>query len=446
MPDTLVSKQNLGVSPRSENDPRRIRAEFPFLERIVRGNSIVYFDNAATTQKPRQVIQTLQTFYERFNSNIGRSTHTPGLEAEELYRQARRNVARFIGADAPEEILFLRGCTEAINLLAYSMLCSTKSRFHLEAGDEIVLTVMEHHSNLLPWRMLRDLRGIELKVADLREDGSLDMDALEFLVSKRTKLVCCTHASNVLGTINPIEEIGHLAHSVGALMLVDAAQSVPHLPVDIKTLGCDFMAFSGHKMLAPLGTGVLYGRKDLLDELSPFKYGGGMVRDIVSDEFAWDEPPGKFEAGTPDVAGAVALGGAVSPDGGKRLEGAVGYLEELGRNWVRAHEIALTEHALQGLEQIPGIRIYGPLQAQNRGGLIAFNLERTGKLIDDHLVAQLLDQAGIAVRAGGHCAHPLIRRLGVQGAVRVSFYIYNTVAEVDFFLETLKDIVTRQIL
>jgi cysteine desulfurase/selenocysteine lyase len=446
MPDTLGSKHHLGDSARNDMDTRRIRADFPFLERIVEGKSLLYFDNAATSHKPRQVIQTLQTFYERFNGNIGRSTHTPGLEAEDLYRQARRNVARFIGADAPEEILFLRGCTEAINLLAYSMLCSTESRLHLEAGDEIVLTMMEHHSNLLPWRMLRDLHGIELKVADLGEEGSLDMDSLEFLLSKRTKLVCCTHASNVLGTINPVAEIGRLAHSAGALFVLDAAQSVPHLPVDVRVLGCDFMAFSGHKMLAPFGIGVLYGRKDLLDELSPFQYGGGMVRDIVSDEFAWDEPPGKFEAGTPEVAGAVALGGAVSPDGGRHLEGAVDYLTGLGMEWVRNHELALTEKALRGLEQIPGTRIYGPVEAQNRGGLVAFNVERSGKLIDDHLVAQLLDQAGIAVRAGGHCAHPLIRRLGVQGAVRVSFYVYNDLTEVDFFLETLEDIVRRQLL
>ena len=446
MPDTSEFEIRHGEPDRSDKGLRRIRADFPFLERTVRGNPLVYFDNAATTQKPRQVIQTLETFYERFNSNIGRSTHTPGLEAEELYRQARRNVARFIGAVAPEEVLFLRGCTEAMNLLAYSMLCSTKARFHLEAGDEVVLTVMEHHSNLLPWRMLRDLRGIELKVADLREDGSLDMDSVQSLLGQRTKLVCCTHASNLVGTINPVAEIGRLAHKVGALFVVDAAQSVPHLPVDIKTLGCDFMAFSGHKMLAPLGIGVLYGRKDLLDELSPYQYGGGMIRDTVSEEIVWDEPPGKFEAGTPDVAGAVALGGAVSPDGGTRLEGAVSYLEELGMEWVRAHELTLTEHALQGLEQIPGIRIYGPPQAQSRCGLIAFNVEKAGKLIDDHLVAQLLDEAGIAARAGGHCAHPLIRRLGVQGAVRVSFYVYNTLAEIDFFLETLRDIVTRQLL
>ena len=446
MPGTSEFEIRHGEPARSDKDLRRIRADFPFLERTVRGNPLVYFDNAATSQKPRQVIQTLRVYYERFNSNIGRSTHTPGLEAEELYRQARRNVAGFIAADAPEEVLFLRGCTEAINLLAYSLLCSTKSRFHLEAGDEVVLTVMEHHSNLLPWRMLRDLRGIELKVADLREDGSLDIDALEFLLSKRTKLVCCTHASNVLGTINPVAEIGRLAHSAGALFVVDAAQSVPHLPVDIKTLGCDFMAFSGHKMLAPLGIGVLYGRKDLLDELSPFQYGGGMIRDTVSDEFAWDEPPGKFEAGTPDVAGAVALGGATGPDGDTRLEGAVDYLQRLGMEWVRDHELALTERALRGLEQIPGVRVYGPTEAQKRCGLIAFNVEKRGKIADDHLVAQLLDEAGIAVRAGGHCAHPLIRRLGVQGAVRVSFYAYNTLAEIDFFLETLKDIVTRQLL
>ncbi|UCF98339.1 MAG: cysteine desulfurase, partial [Spirochaetaceae bacterium] len=347
---------------------------------------------------------------------------------------------------APEEILFLRGCTEALNLLAYSILCSTNSRFHLDEGDEIVLTIMEHHSNLLPWRMLQDLRGIKLEVVELREDGSLDMDALKSVLSGRTKLVCCTHVSNVLGTINPVAEIAHLAHSVGAVLVVDAAQSLPHLPVDVGALGCDFLSFSGHKMLAPLGIGVLYGRKALLAELSPFQYGGGMIRDIVSDEFAWAELPGKFEAGTPDVAGAVALGGAVGPDEGRRLEGSVDYLTSLGMEWVQTHETTLTEHALQGLERIQGIQVYGPQEAQKRCGLISFNVEKDGAIVDDHLVAQLLDQAGIAVRAGGHCAHPLIRRLGVQGAVRVSFYVYNTIEEIDFFLQTLQDIVTRHLL
>lgn len=305
---------------------------------------------------------------------------------------------------------------------------------------------MEHYSNLLPWQMLRDHRGIELKVADIREDGSLDMEIMESLLSERTRLVCCTHASNVLGTINPLAEVGRLAHSIGALFVVDAAQSAPHLPLKVGSVGCDFAAFSRHKMLAPLGIGVLYGRKELLDELPPFQYGGGMIRDAVSEELSWNRAPGKFEAGTPDIAAAVALGGAVSPDGQTRLEGAVDYLLELGMEWVRAHETALTAHALQGLAAIPGVRIYGPPEAERRCGLIAFNIERKGEIVDDHFVALLLDEAGIAVRAGGHCAHPLVRRLGVPGAVRVSFYLYNTVDEVDFFLETLRDIVARRLL
>ena len=435
-------------------DAQRIRKDFPILQREVGGRPLVYLDNAATTHKPRQVLDTVQTFYTTYNANIHRSPHALGQQATDLYEQAHRNVARFIGAGDWREIVFLRNSTEGINLVAYSLLHGGQGRLRLSPGDEVVLTVMEHHSNLVPWQMLRDRIGIVLKYVGMQEDGTLDLSQLRTQdlsrlrtqLTDRTKLVCCTHVSNVLGSINPVREIGQLAHNAGALFLVDGAQSVPHMPTDVQEMNCDFLAFSGHKMLAPMGIGVLYGRRQLLEQMSPFLRGGDMIADVTLGGATWNELPWKFEAGTPNVCGAIALGGATDRRSGQRLEGAIDYLDRLGMEAVRAHEMALTAHALRGLQAMPKVQVYGPLDARQRCGVVSFSVEQNGELYDAHLIAQFLDQAGIAVRAGGHCAYPLAHRLGVAGTVRVSFYVYNSVKEVDRFLEALREVIHHQLL
>jgi cysteine desulfurase/selenocysteine lyase len=427
-------------------DVGSIREDFPILQRQIGGRPLIYFDNAATTQKPRQVLDTIQAFYTTHNSNIHRSPHTLGQEATDLYEQAHRNVARFVDAEDWREIVFVRNSTEAINLVVYSLLYGESERLRLEPGDEVVLTVTEHHSNLVPWQMARERRGIVLKYVELQEDDSLGLSQWRATVTDRTRLVCCTHVSNVLGAINPVREIGRLAHDVGALFLVDGAQSVPHLPVSVREIACDFLAFSGHKMLAPMGIGALYGRRELLEEMSPFLYGGDMISEVTLDGATWNELPWKFEAGTPNVCGGIALGGATDRRTGRRLEGAVDYLGRLGMEAVRSHEIELTARVLQGLQAIPEVRIYGTLDARERCGVVAFNIESNGELYDSHLVAQLLDDVGIAVRAGGHCAYPLTSRLRVAGTVRVSLYLYNTAGEVDDFLEALREIIRYKLL
>jgi cysteine desulfurase/selenocysteine lyase len=423
-------------------DAHRLRADFPILQRKVGGKPLIYFDNAATTQKPQQVLSTIQEFYSTYNANIHRSPHVLGQEATELYEEAHRNVARFIGASDGREIIFVRNSTEAINLVAYSLGHSERDRLRPRRGDEVVLTVMEHHSNLVPWQRVCEQAGTVLKVVGIQDDGTLDMEQLREAITERTWLVCCTHVSNVLGTINPVEEIGRLAHQAGAMFLVDGAQSVPHMPVDVKEMGCDFLAFSGHKMLAPLGIGVLYGRRELLEDMPPFLYGGDMIADVSLEGATWNELPWKFEAGTPNVCGGIALGGATDRRHDRHLEGAVGYLERIGMAQVRAHEKALTKSALNGLQDIDGVRVYGPLDPDQRGGVVTFNVEGS----DAHLVAQLLNDEGIAVRSGGHCAYPLADRLDVEGTVRASFYIYNTRDEVGRFIEALEDVVQHKLL
>ncbi len=421
-------------------DVESIRADFPILQRQIGDRPLVYFDNAATTHKPRQVLETIQTFYSTYNANIHRSPHRLGQEATELYDDARRNVARFIGAAAREEIVFVRNATEAINLVAYA-LARAEGRLRLRPGDEIVATVMEHHSNLVPWQQVRERCGVTLKVVDIRDDGTLDIEHLRKAITGRTRLVSCAHVSNVLGTINPVREIGRLAHEAGALFLLDGAQSVPHLPVNVQELGCDFLAFSGHKMLAPMGIGVLYGKRALLEEMPPFLYGGGMIADVSVEDAVWNVVPWKFEAGTPDVCGAVALGGATDRRTGRRLEGAMDYLGRIGMAAVRAHEKTLTERALEGLRAIEGVRVYGPLDPEWRCGVVAFSIAWS----DAHVVAQLLNDEGIAVRSGEHCGYPLARRLAVEGTVRASFYVYNTLDEVERFLQVLADIVAHRL-
>lgn len=423
-------------------DVHSIRADFPILQRRVEDKPLIYFDNAATTQKPQQVLRTIQEFYCTYNANIHRSPHLLGQEATELYDQARRNVARFIGASDDREVVFVRNSTEAINLVAYSLSFGESGLLRLGRGDEVVLTVMEHHSNLVPWQRVRERTGVTLKIVGIRDDGTLALEQLKAAITEQTRLVCCAHISNALGTINPVQEIGRLAHQVGALFLVDGAQSVPHMPVDVREIDCDFLAFSGHKMLAPMGIGVLYGKRELLEEMPPFLCGGGMIADVSLEDATWNELPWKFEAGTPNVCGGVALGGAIDLRTGQCLEGAVTYLERIGMAQVRAHERALTEYALRGLQSIKGVHVYGPLDPDRQGGIIAFNVGGS----DAHLVAQFLNDEGIAVRSGGHCAYPLANRLDVEGTVRVSFYIYNTRDEVDHFLEVLDDIVQRRLL
>jgi len=426
-------------------DIERIRHDFPILERQIDGRRLVYLDNAATTHKPRQVLETIQTFYTTYNANIHRSPHRLGQEATELYEQAHRGVARFVDAKDWREIVFVRNSTEAINLVAYSLLHSTDKQLRLTPGDEIVLTLMEHHSNLIPWHVMQE-RGIALKFADVSQDGTLDLPQMATLIGERTKLVCCAHISNVLGTINPVREIGRIAHRAGALFLVDGAQSVPHMPVSVSEIGCDFLAFSGHKMLAPMGIGALYGRSKLLQEMSPFMYGGDMIADVSLQNVTWNDLPWKFEAGTPNVCGGIALGGATEQRSGQYLAGAVDYLEQLSMDAVRTHEIELTARMLQGLRVMPEITVYGPTDAQQRCGVVAFNVVKDGELVDAHLVAELLNDEGIAVRAGGHCAYPLAQYLEIPGTVRASSYVYNTVAEIERFLQVLDEIVHQKLL
>lgn len=419
---------------------QKIRTDFDILRKKIEGKPLIYFDNAATTQRPQQVLHTIQEFYTTYNANIHRSPHLLGQQATELYDDARRNVARFIGAEGGEEIIFVRNTTEAINLVAYSLLFGESEQVRLRCG--VVVTVMEHHSNLVIWQKVRDWRGMVLKIVDVHDDGTLDLEQMEEAITKRTRMVCCTHISNALGTINPVREIGQLAHEAGALFLVDGAQSVPHMPVNVKEIGCDFLAFSGHKMLAPMGIAALYGKRELLEEMAPFLYGGGMIADVTLEQATWNVLPYKFEAGTPNVCGGIALGGATDKRTGQHLEGAVDYLERIGMTEVRTHERALTERALEGLRTIEKVKVYGPLDPEHRSGIVTFTVEGN----DAHLIAQMLNDEGIAVRSGGHCGYPLADRLAVEGTVRASFYIYNTEDEVERFLEILKDIIRNKLL
>ncbi len=420
-------------------DIAAIRADFQILQRSVHGKPLIYLDNAATTQRPRQVLETLTAFYSTYNANVHRSPHLLGQEATELYEQAHENVARFIGAADEGEIVFVRNTSEAINLVGVSLLRRESGPLQLRPGDEIVTTVMEHHSNLVPWQALCAEAGLTMRVAGLQEDGTLDLPDLARALGPRTRLVCCTHVSNVLGTVNPVAEIAGMVHAAGALLLVDGAQSVPHMPVRVQELGCDFLAFSGHKMLGPFGIGALYGRRALLEQMAPFLYGGDMIAEVTLERSTWNCLPWKFEAGTANVADAVALGGAMDLRSGQQLVGAVDYLESLGMEQVHAHVRQLTERLVRGLQAVGRVHVYGPPAGQPRGAAVSFAVEGA----NPQLVAQFLDDEGIAVRAGGHCAQPLARHLGVGGTVRASPYIYNTVEEIDRFLEVLEAVVRR---
>jgi len=398
----------------SSIDVRRVREDFPILARSVHGRPLVYLDNAATTQKPRSVIDALVHYYENYNANIHRGLHTLSEEATARYEEVRLKTARFIGAPASQSIVFTRNTTEAINLVAHAW-----GRKYLRPGDEVLLTIMEHHSNLIPWQLLARNTGAKLRFVDIDDEGRLLWDDFERLLGPRTRLVSVTHMSNVLGTINPVKDIAELAHSRGALVLVDGAQSVPHLPVDAGALDCDFLAFSAHKMLGPTGVGVLYARPGLLEEMDPFLGGGEMISRVLLEESTWNDVPWKYEAGTPNIADVIAFGAAIE------------YLEGLGMDAVRAHEKEITAYALRALAKVPQVVVYGPRDVDARGGVVAFNL---GDL-HPHDLGTVLDRYGVAVRAGHHCAQPLMRRLGCVATARASFYVYNRLDEVDALVE-----------
>ncbi len=391
-------------------DAARLREDFPILKRLVRGKPLVYLDNAATTQKPRQVISALASFYERHNANVHRGVHTLSDEATQLVEDSRRKTAAFIGAPKPQTVIFTRNATESINLVAHAW-----GRKFLKAGDEILLTELEHHSNLVPWQMLAAEKGVSLRFIPMREDGTLDLERAQALLSPKTKLLAFTAASNALGTLNDVPALVRLARGAGAKVLVDGAQWVPHLAVDVRAWDCDFLAFSAHKMLGPTGIGVLYGKEDLLEAMNPFLGGGDMIQQVRLEGFTANVLPYKFEAGTPNIADAAAFGAALD------------YLGAVGLAAVREHEAALVRKAFEVLESVPRLTIYGPRDVSRRGGVVSFNFDG----LHAHDVGTALDLEGIAVRVGHHCCQPLMAKLGVPGTARASFYLYNTEEEVE---------------
>ena len=408
----------------------KIRQDFPILNRQVHGRPLVYLDNAATSQKPEAVIQAVDDYNRRYNANIHRGVHTLAEEATQAYEGARRRVARFVNAYSPRELVFVRNTTEAINLVAY-----TWGRANVGQGDVIVLSIMEHHSNLVPWQLLARATGAELAFIELDRQGRLllseedgpghSLAGLMRRYGERVKLVAIGGMSNVLGTINPVAEVARQAHEVGALLLVDGAQSVPHLPVDVQALEADFLAFSGHKMLGPTGIGALWARKELLQAMPPFLGGGDMIRSVHLHSSEWNDVPHKFEAGTPDIAQAIGLGAAVD------------YLAALGMEQVHAHEQAMAAYALERLSAVPDLQVYGP-PAGERGGVVTFNLMRDGQLlIHPHDLASILDREGVAIRAGHHCCQPLMDHYGVAATARASFYVYNSEHEADLLVDAL---------
>jgi cysteine desulfurase/selenocysteine lyase len=403
----------------------RVRADFPILGRLVNGHPLVYLDSANTSQKPQQVLDAVAEHYAVHNGNVSRSVHTVGTEATEAYEAARAKVAAFVGAPSPAEIVFTKNSTEAINLVAYGFLGASVGRgdprFRLGPGDEVVISQMEHHSNIVPWQLLCERTGATLRWFGLTDDGRLDLSTLDDLVNDRTKLVSYVHMSNILGTINPVDPVVARARSVGALVMLDCSQSVPHAPVDVSSLGADFVAFTGHKMCGPTGIGVLWGRGELLAAMPPFLGGGSMIETVEMASSTYAAPPAKFEAGTPPIAQAVGLGAAVD------------YLSGLDMRAVRAHEQQLTGYALAGLRGVPGVRIFGPDTPEDRGGIISFDLAG----VHPHDVGQVLDANGIEVRVGHHCARPTCRRFGVVSMTRASLYLYTTVAEVDALVQGL---------
>jgi cysteine desulfurase/selenocysteine lyase len=405
------------VHTKKKLDPTVLRADFPILAREVHGKPLAYLDNAASTQKSRAVIEALSEFYSAHYSNIHRGVHTLSEEATAAYEEARGKVAAFIHAPKRRGVIFVRNTTEAINLVAYAW-----GRTYVKPGDRILVTEMEHHSNLVPWQLLAQETGAELSYVSVTDEGRLDLASLDRLLQgPSVKLVAFTHISNVLGTVNPAREIVARAHAAGARVLLDAAQSVPHLPVDVEALDCDFVAFSAHKMCGPTGIGVLYGRPELLEAMPPLFSGGGMIQRVGRAEASWDDLPQKFEAGTPAIAEAVGFGAAID------------YLSQVGMEAIWAHEQELAAYALERLEEAPGVRVSGP-PAEERSGVVAFAVAS----IHPHDLAQMLDWEGIAIRAGFHCAQPLHERFGLGPTARASFYLYNTRKEVDRLVEGIQ--------
>jgi len=397
----------------------RIREDFPILRQRMHGKPLVYLDSAATSQKPRRVIDALVRYYEEYNANVHRGIYTIAERATEAYEAARAKVAAFIGAGRPDELIFTRSTTEAINLVAYAW-----GRANIRAGDEILLTEMEHHSNLVPWQLLAAERSARLLFVPFDEQGLLRLDEFDRLLTERTRLVAVTHQSNVLGTINPVGEIAAKAHAVGATVLVDGAQSAPHMPVDVQALGADFFAFSAHKMCGPTGAGALWGRYALLEAMPPFHGGGEMIMLVQKETSTYKDPPHKFEAGTPSIADCIVWGEAVD------------YLQGIGLEAIREHEVRLVHYAMRRLAEIPGLRLFGPESPQRRGGTLAFDLDGA----HPHDVAQVLDQEGVAVRAGHHCAQPLHRALGVAATTRASLYLYNDESDIDRLIAGLQTV------
>lgn len=401
-------------------DVSKIREDFPVLsKKVYDDRPLVWLDSAATSQKPRQVIQALVDYYEGYNANVHRGVHALSMESTERYEAARQKVADFVNAESAECLIWTRNTTEGINLVA-----SAWGEDNIAAGDEIVVTAMEHHSNLVPWQQLARRKGAKVRILPLAEDHTLDMDAVDSIISQRTRLLAMSHASNAVGTINPVKELAAKARAVGAAVLVDGAQSVPHMPVDAQDMDCDFLAFSGHKMLGPTGIGGLYVKRDVLERMNPFLTGGEMVLAVSYEKASWNDLPMRFEAGTPNIADAIALGAAVD------------YLQALGMDNVRKHEIELTAYALNAFKELEEeLDVYGPKDARKRGGIVSFHHPD----VHPHDLGTVLDRRGIAIRTGHHCAMPMVQSLGVAATARASMYLYNTEAEIDLLVDALKE-------
>ncbi|MCS6775318.1 MAG: cysteine desulfurase [Chthonomonadaceae bacterium] len=408
MSATTLSGVDRPLTALHSYDVHRVRQDFPILSQTVRGKPLVYLDNANTTQKPRAVIDAMHTFYETCNANIHRATHYLGMQADRAYEQGREKVRCFLNARHFEEIVFVRNATEGINLVA-----QTYGRVHVREGDEVLITAMEHHANIVPWQMLCEEKGAHLRVIPIDDTGELILEEAERLITPRTRIVGITHMSNALGTINPIEQVIAMAHAQGVPVLVDAAQSAYHFPIDVQALDCDFLVFSGHKLYGPTGIGVLYGKKDLLERMPPYMGGGDMILSVTFEKTVYNDPPFKFEAGTPHIAGVVGLGAAID------------YLTSLGMENIASHEADLMEYGTQQLQEVPGLRMIGT--ARRKASVFSFTLEG----LHPNDVGTVLDMEGIAVRTGQHCAHPVIHRFGVSATVRASLGCYNTREELD---------------
>ncbi len=409
------------LAPDLALDVTKIKEDFPIFARTMRGgNPLIYLDSGATSQKPRQVMDAEREFYERHNAAVHRGAHLLAEEASEAYEGARKKVAAFIGAQE-SEVVFTKGATESLNLISYSFGNSRTGRFAIAPGDQIVVSEMEHHANLIPWQQLAKRTGAVLTWFPVTAEGRLDLSKIDSLITSKTKIVAITHQSNVLGTINPLTEIVNKAHDVGAVVVLDGCQSAPHFEINVRALGVDFFVFSGHKAVGPTGVGVMWGKSELLEEMEPFLFGGSMIETVTMESATWAPAPRKFEAGVPNMAQAVGLGAALE------------YLSKIGMSKIHHHEIALTKYALDQFTQLPGVTVIGPLDMKDRGGALSFTVEG----VHPHDVGQVLDQYGIAVRTGHHCAWPLMRKYGIAGTTRASFYLYNDLSDIDTLVEKI---------